>query len=420
MRIKHLQFLILISFFFNKVIGQRDIAIEIIQDLCSDKMAGRGYVDQGHLKAARYINQKFTELNMSSFQEDNYLQPFSINVNSFPNSIYVSLDNRNLRQGLDFLIDPNSGSAKGKFKLHYVDVNNLMIFLSELSEAKKNPLIEKAVVLNSSGTKNIDTLKIFNELKYSLAQLCPVIWVKKDKFIWSVGNETLEYPIVEIKDTTLNDATSITLDITNKYLENLTTHNVIGYIEGKRKNKFIVLSAHYDHLGKMGDAVFPGANDNASGTSMLLCLANYFSKNQPKYSIVFMAFGAEEVGILGSKYYTENPLFPLNKIKFLLNMDIMGTGDEGITVVNGTLHKKQFKKLTKINKKKEYLPKIKIRGRAANSDHFWFSQKGVPAFFIYTVGGIQAYHDVYDRAETLPLTEFDDLHNMIIDLINKM
>ena len=243
---------------------------------------------------------------------------------------------------------------------------------------------------------------------------------KKDKFIWSVGNEALEYPIVEIKDTTLNDETSITLDITNKYLENLTTHNVIGYIEGKRKNKFIVLSAHYDHLGKMGDAVFPGANDNASGTSMLLCLANYFSKNQPKYSVVFMAFGAEEVGILGSKYYTENPLFPLNKIKFLLNMDIMGTGDEGITVVNGTLHKKQFKKLTKINKKKEYLPKIKIRGRAANSDHFWFSQKGVPAFFIYTVGGIQAYHDVYDRAETLPLTEFDDLHNMIIDLINKM
>jgi aminopeptidase YwaD len=84
------------------------------------------------------------------------------------------------------------------------------------------------------------------------------------------------------------------------------------------------------------------------------------------------------------------------------------------------LHKKQFKKLSKINKKKDYVPKVKIRGRAANSDHFWFSQLGVPAFFIYTVGGIQAYHDVYDRPETLPLTEFDDLHDLIIDLLKKM
>ena len=130
-----------------------------------------------------------------------------------------------------------------------------------------------------------------------------------------------------------------------------------------------------------------------------------------------MAFSAEEVGILGSKHYVENPLFPLNQIRFLINCDISGTGDEGITVVNGTIHKKQFKKLAKINLKKNYLSKVKVRGRAANSDHFWFSQRQVPAFFIYTLGGIKAYHDIYDKGETLPLTAFEAYLNLLIDFI---
>ncbi len=136
--------------------------------------------------------------------------------------------------------------------------------------------------------------------------------------------------------------------------------------------------------------------------------------------MVFIAFGAAEAGILGSKYYVENPLFPLEKIKFVLNLDIMGTGDEGITVVNGTKHKKEFKKLSKLNKKHKYLSKIKIRGQAANSDHYWFSQRGIPAFFIYTLGGIKAYHDVYDRAETLPLTEFNDVRELLVKFLSKI
>jgi Zn-dependent M28 family amino/carboxypeptidase len=151
---------------------------------------------------------------------------------------------------------------------------------------------------------------------------------------------------------------------------------------------------------------------------MLLYLSKYFSKNKPKYSLVFMAFGAEEVGILGSKYYVENPLFPLNDIRFVVNCDIMGTGDKGVTVVNGTVHKKEFKKLAVLNLKKKYVSKVKVRGRAANSDHYWFSQRQIPAVFIYTLGGITAYHDVFDKAETLPLTEFSDLSKLLIGFIN--
>ena len=133
-----------------------------------------------------------------------------------------------------------------------------------------------------------------------------------------------------------------------------------------------------------------------------------------------MLFGAEEVGILGSKHFIEHPLFPLENINFVLNMDIMGTGDEGATIVNGAILPEQFELLQKINETEGYLPQIKKRSKAANSDHYWFTEKGIPAFFIYTLGGIKAYHDVDDRAETLPLTKFEDCFRLLRDFIDEL
>jgi aminopeptidase YwaD len=117
----------------------------------------------------------------------------------------------------------------------------------------------------------------------------------------------------------------------------------------------------------------------------------------------------------GSEFFVQNPLFPLKNIRFLTNLDLTGTGEEGITTVNASVFKQEFGLLSEINKHKNYFIKIKSRGKAANSDHYWFTERGVPSFFIYAMGGIQAYHDVFDRAETLPLTEFADLFHLIVD-----
>ena len=93
---------------------------------------------------------------------------------------------------------------------------------------------------------------------------------------------------------------------------------------------------------------------------------------------------------------------------------MVGTGESGITVVNATQHPKEFAALQKINDAQKYLIKINSRGKAANSDHHFFSEKGVPAFFIYTQGGISAYHDILDKSNTLPLTEFSDLFKLFV------
>ena len=405
--------LLLIS---GSLISQNNPSREILNDLCSDEMMGRGYVRFGHVKAAKYIQEYYKSIQLKQFKKGTYLQPFKIKANTFPNDLNVSIDGKPLNEGVDYILDPSSGTAKGKFGLIKVDQKNLMDFLDEVSLSKIKNFEGKVLVLNALNSNNPDTLSIFNELKIGLSMICPIIWINNEKFTWSISIDQAEFPILELKDSLIWDADSVYLDVENVFLRDIVTHNVIGSISGLKK-KSIIISAHYDHLGMMGKALFPGANDNASGVAMLLSLANYFSDKSPKYNLVFIAFGAEEAGILGSKYYVENPLFPLDDIKFVLNLDIMGTGDEGITVVNGLLHKKQFKQLTSINKKQEYLSKIKIRGRAANSDHYWFSQLGIPSFFIYTLGGIKAYHDVYDRSETLPMSEFNDLFHLLIDFI---
>jgi aminopeptidase YwaD len=100
-------------------------------------------------------------------------------------------------------------------------------------------------------------------------------------------------------------------------------------------------------------------------------------------------------------------------IRFLINLDLLGTGDEGIMVVNATQYPSDFNLLDSINTSNAWLPAVRKRGKAANSDHYWFSEAGVPAFFIYTLGGITAYHDVKDVAKTLPLTKYDDVFKLI-------
>jgi Zn-dependent M28 family amino/carboxypeptidase len=152
---------------------------------------------------------------------------------------------------------------------------------------------------------------------------------------------------------------------------------------------------------------------------MLLNLAEYYSKkeNQPKYSIAFMAFSSEEVGILGSKYYSEHPLFPLNKIKFLFNLDMVGSGEGGITLVNSTVFEKEFNLLNTINDDKKYLIKLNKRGETANSDHYFFYKNGVKCFFIYSNWPTSEYHNPMDKAETLPLNAFENIFKLLRDFV---
>jgi len=382
--------------------------------MASESMHGRGYVNNGDKIAANYLQSEFKELGLKKMAE-NYYQSFNFSINTFPEKINLIIDNKILVLGKDYIVTAGSPKFKGEYDVALAD--DLLTKKSKnYKKFLKQNFSNKVLVVNDTGQK---TKELSDLLSNPVNAKCIV--VLKDKLTLSMSQIVKEYPTVEIlRSSVVQSPQKITLEMNNKFIPNYQSQNVIGFVEGSvHTDSFIVFSAHYDHLGQLGeDVYFPGANDNASGCAMLLNLAKYYAANKPKYSIAFIAFSAEEVGLLGSKYFTENPLIPLNKIKFVFNMDIMGTGEEGITVVNGTEFKKEFNKLKEINEANNFIKDVKMRGKAANSDHYYFSEKGVKSFFIYTMGGIKAYHDVYDRPETLPLNEFDNLFKLITAFSN--
>ena len=178
------------------------------------------------------------------------------------------------------------------------------------------------------------------------------------------------------------------------------SQNVCGYIPGET-DSMIVFTAHYEHLGMHGDTIFFGAHDNASGTAAVLDLARMLSAGKNRYTYVFLFFGGEESGLIGSGFFADMPLIKMNKVKLLVNIDLFCGGDEGLMVVNANAKetKPYVDLLDTLNEQRHYAGKIGRRDNARNSDHYYLSQE-CPAIFIYTLGGpYGGYHSPTDTCE---------------------
>ena len=393
----------------------------VIDTLTSPYMAGRGYVQEGHNKAALYIKNQFEQIGLKPVSNEFY-QKFSFPINTFPEEISLEIDHQTLVPGKDYLIGSDAPSIKGKYKLVYVD-STIKIDSKARNDFFKKKYSHSFLVIDLKTFEGKQNKSLLDSLEENICGADGIVLLEPKKLTWHPSQNENKFPSLFILKSAMPVlAKNISVSFTNTFIKNLTSQNIIGFVKGTAyPDSFIVLTAHYDHLGMMGDSIyFPGANDNASGTSMLLNLAKYYASHPQKYSICFIAFSAEEVGLLGSKYFSEHPLFPLSNIKFLLNMDLLGTGDDGLMVVNGKIYPDLYDSLVAINNLHHYLPEIKSRGKAANSDHYWFTEKGVKSFFVYTLGGIAAYHDIYDKAETLPLTKYTEVYKLITEFIGKL
>lgn len=350
----------------------------VIKKLTSKECFGRGYLNNGLDAAAKFISGELSRFKAQPFFTTGYYQWFDFNVNTFPGNVSVKINGKALKPGVDYLINPESGSIKGKFTVKPVD--------SVTYKATDSPI--------------------------------PVIVSLKRKLMFTVSTHSLAGCEIELLNKNqYKEIKTIEIDIESKVLTKYINKNICAFIPGSANNDTcIYFTAHYDHLGGMGKKTyFPGANDNASGVSMLLNFIKYYKDHPPKYKTVFVFFAGEEAGLLGSNYFVEKGEADLKKIKFLINLDLLGTGDDGIMVTNGAVLTNEFEKLNAINNEKHYVKEVKKRGKAKNSDHYWFTEKGVPAFFIYTLGGIKAYHDVDDIEKTLPLTDYGDVFRLLRD-----
>ncbi len=200
-------------------------------------------------------------------------------------------------------------------------------------------------------------------------------------------------------------------------LPDAPTRNVLGFIPGADPalaHEIVLIGAHMDHLGV--DAVgriYPGADDNASGTSLLLELARILAQDPipPRRSVYFCAFAGEDLGLLGSQEFVAHPPVPLDSIVMMINMDMVGRGEGGIEL-GGAPNFPRIWAIWKTALNDSICSRIDHFKPGYYSDHAPFEEIGIPAFFVATKGEHPHYHQIEDRAETIqtaPLQETGEI-----------
>ncbi len=393
-------------------------AKSLIKTLCSDALSGRGYVNNGDYLAAELIRKEFSKHKLIPLGE-NFFQRLGYPVIYYPEQVRLEIDGFYIEPGEEFILNPGCPSIKGTFKLIHLDsakIDNSSFYKKLESQNLKNYFL---VVDALKDKKLLHPERLKEVLKNELGAK-GLIYLKQETLTWSVSMEWSPFPIIYVKkDTYKQLALEISCSIEAAHKVH-GTQNVLAYVKGKQQpDSFVVITAHYDHLGMLGkDAIFPGANDNASGVAMMLDMARHYALNPPPYSVLFIAFAGEEIGLAGSYFFVQNPLIPLKQICLLLNLDLMGTGDKGLTAVNATEFPELFEKLKFCNSIGNYLPAINPRGKAQNSDHYYFTEAGVPAFFFYLMGEYHQYHDVGDKATAITLSRYSEAFQLIVDFAN--
>lgn len=385
----------------------------IVAKLCEPSFHGRGYVSNGDRVAAEFLSKELATIGAEKI-DGSYFQNFDLNVNTYPGAMSVLVNGTQLETGVDYIINPHSIGAEGKFKVVFVNPNTLSD-PAALMRFRKGKNAKSFVVLDEQFANIAAYGELLKTVVSNPLNVRGYVILTDNKLTWSVGRKEASCTVLMVHRNSFEGTIEkLEMNIEQSFVKGYATQNVIGKIPGKSSDSILVFSAHYDHLGRMGSEVYiPGANDNASGTAMLLDLMRESIKNPPAYDTYFIFFAAEEAGLIGSYYFVDQPLFDLEKIKFLVNLDLTGDAKTGLTAVNGKVFERQYAHLVAVNDSLELPLEIKARGKASNSDHHPFTEKGVPCFFIYTRGDYTHYHDVMDKPENLPLNNYSEFYQLI-------
>lgn len=403
--------ILLISFFLNLfsiyLFSQdKEFATKLIYDLTSPQYYGRGYVKKGIIRSASYIENTLKQCQIPIV----YKQTVRFPVSYIKKVNYVKFDTVFSEIGHDVIVYPNSCSINGVFNIEKIDKNNFQeLALRDFSN--KFVLLDTSITENSKYSKELRIITRTNPIKAKGFILC------KSRNLIQIQSDKTNYWVTLEADVKYINAKTISLKMQSKHHKSYKSSNVIGIIPGET-DTIIAFTAHYDHMGTLNDVYFPGANDNASGVAMTIDIGRELSLKKNKYTIALMFFTGEEVGLLGSEYFVENPTIELSKIKYLFNLDVIGSGEDGFGVVNGAEFTDLAELMTKINNEHNLGLNFKFRGKSNNSDHAPFYEKGVKAVFIYAMGKTGGYHNPSDMLQNLSLAKYNEIVKLLIKIVN--
>lgn len=417
---------------------------QILRHLVEGDMAGRGTGQEGFLKAAKWFS---TQLEASGFQ------PAAENGSWFQNVPFVKLlvhaDASNIKindaecvAGTSFGISSFAGNFEG---LTPVTLARLTCAPPEISDGE---YAGKLLVIQSTRRFNAedafvlkakpacllivaDDGRVRNEAVNQTAQTpsaIPVAMITRDAanaLAAKCGAAAEYFEKGEPTQNLILESSQIADCKLSIERESIDVPNVVGWYPGSDeavRNEHICIGAHLDHLGVQRGELYPGADDNGSGSTALLQIAKAIHTNpvKPKRSVLLIAFCAEERGLLGSKHYAANPVRPLKDMICMLNIDMIGRNEETTTepasdnlntihLVGSKDHSMQLHQMTeKANESVgfvfEYDEEERVDGR---SDHASFSEKGIPVTFLF--GGFSPYY--HKPTDTMEGINFSKIAN---------
>ena len=371
----------------------------------------------GANKAGKYLEKQYRKAGVDEVT----LQPFTIDINTFNGKMEMWADGKKLTAGVDFSMREYSPGVHGEFPVYHVDTLNYDA--DKMFEDLAKPEYANALVC-------VEFWFAYRHKEFSRLQKAGECtnagliqtWTSPIKFYKAYGHRVADKPIVWVTPEAIEGVKSVRLDVDNEFLKDYGLFNVIAKVNGARHDSCYVFTAHYDHLGNLGRKIFyAGANDNASGTAALVTLAAYYAKHRPPYDMYFLSFSGEDANLRGSDFFVEHPVVPLEQIKYLFNIDMIGdnnpvqyceVSDEGM---------RGFALFEKINGEKHYFTSLNRGELAANSDHYPFATRHVPCIFLENQEGdaFPFYHTIYDNWKHAVFDSYEPVFKLVTDFIEQ-
>ena len=389
--------------------------------LAAPEMEGRETGTEGQRKAAAYIENYFQQLGLQPGTANGYQQYYQLYQDSLL-SASVEVNGKAFEMDKDFA--PVASNLQATLKLSDVVVmgakatdsiagadlaGRLVMIVGSANAPFYNQLAKKApaavLMVNTSFPPSRPTNRKSRQGIYSFRPtVMPQQYTISEALAQAIAGA--RYDEVKADQTKISLAKADVLLETKKTTTALPASNVVGVLPGTDlKDEYVVISAHYDHVGIINGQIHPGADDDGSGTVGVMEIAEAFVKASkegkgPRRTVVFLTVSGEEKGLLGSEYYSNHPLFPMEKTTVNLNIDMIGrsdpdrrqgdstnyvyvVGDDKVSSDLKPISEGQNKKYLKMELDYKYNDPADPNRIYYRSDHYNFAKNGVPIIFYY-------------------------------------
>ncbi len=443
--------------------------VEVVKELSSEKYYGRSNYNNGTINAAKYIIGQLQSLDVNTIPEHvieqawagkerpqlhslqpefkslitpadagrwsggterelSYMQHFLHPLNAQRGAVELAVDGDTLEHTVEYTLKEFSPTYNGELEVVYLD-NKYLDPENFCKYLNGGEFKNKAVVLDwdyfGKTMYTYPGIEVYKTYFVPLQNVGALICKSSEEQVFpyfkSRNHFNTPMPVFMVNNSFPTDAKKVTINVEAEMIEN-DAHNIIAYIPGsKHPDKHFILSCHYDHLGICGKKIFYGANDNASGTAMLLNLIRYFKANQPEYSLVFIFFDAEENNLLGSFFYADNPLLPLEDIRYFIELDMIGDNGNNIYCQISDQGEAGLEYLNKINSSMERpFEKLDCHPLDDYADHYPFALKGVPAIYIELDGDTNKnYHSPRDTFENFHSSNYSRIFTLVTRFVEE-